>query len=496
MSFIALAVSVPQMAQRSLFAVKTPEEVIANSDGGTHALKRALGPWNLIGLGIGAIIGAGLFSLTGIAAAENAGPAIVLSFILAAVGCAFAGMCYSELSSMIPVSGSAYTYAQASLGELVAWMIGWSLVLEYALGAATVSVSWSAYVTDLFGSFGVAVPTKIPLGIWDFAGLHFGEVSLDLGAVLIIIVVSLVLMRGITESAWLNTLIVAIKVAIVLAVIAVGFFYIHPANYTPFIPPNTGTFGEFGISGIFRAAGVIFFAYIGFDAVSTASQEAKNPTRDIPIGILGSLLVCTLLYIAFAFVLTGMVNYQAMRGDAHPVATAINLTPFTVLQVLVKVGIIAGFTSVMLVMLLGQSRVFRSMANDGLLPSLFGEIHPKWRTPWRSNLTLMVFVSFFSGLLPIRTLGHMTSIGTLFAFVIVCVGVMVLRRTRPDLPRPYRTPFVPWVPLAGIVVCMAMMVSLDVETWIRLIVWLAIGFVVYFGYSRPRQARIAAQPAE
>jgi APA family basic amino acid/polyamine antiporter len=483
--------------RRSLFAVKTPEEVIAGCDGGTYTLKRALGPWNLVGLGIGAIIGAGLFSLTGIAAAENAGPAIVLSFMLAALGCAFAGMCYSELSAMIPVSGSAYTYAQASLGELVAWTIGWSLVLEYALGAATVSVSWSAYVVDLFNSFGVALPARIPLGHWNIAGIDLGAVELNVGAIFIIVVVSLVLMRGISESAWVNTLIVIVKVAIVLAVIAVGVFYIKPANYVPFIPPNTGKFGEFGISGIFRAAGVIFFAYIGFDAVSTASQEAKNPSRDIPIGILGSLVVCTVLYIAFALVLTGMVNYLDMRGDAHPVATAINLTPFKLLQVLVKIGIIGGFTSVMLVMLLGQSRVFRSMSVDGLLPALFGEIHPKWRTPWRSNLTLMVFVSLFSGLLPISTLGHMTSIGTLFAFVIVCIGVMVLRRTRPDLHRPYRTPFVPWVPIAGIIVCMAMMVSLDRATWYRLIIWILIGYVVYFGYSRPRSAHLpAVQPAE
>jgi len=484
--------------KRSMFAAKSPEDVIAGADAGPHSLRRVLGPWNLIGLGIGAIIGAGLFSLTGIAAAENAGPAIVLSFMIAALGCAFAGMCYSELSSMIPVSGSAYTYAHATLGELVAWMIGWSLVLEYALGAATVSVSWSAYVVDLFNSFGVAIPAKIPLGTFDFLGLNLGAVSLDVGAILIICLVSIVLMRGISESAWVNTVIVIVKVSIVLAVIAVGLFYVKPANYVPFIPPNTGTFGEFGISGIFRAAGVIFFAYIGFDAVSTASQEAKNPQRDIPIGILGSLVVCTILYIAFAFVLTGMVNYHDMRGDAHPVATAINLTPFTILQVLVKVGIIGGFTSVILVMLLGQSRVFRSMALDRLLPSLFADIHPKWRTPWRSNLTLMVFVSFLSGLLPITTLGHMTSIGTLLAFVIVCIGVMVLRRTRPDLPRPYRTPFVPLVPILGIVVCMAMMVSLDQATWVRLLVWLLIGFVIYFGYSRRRSPHPAAvpQPAE
>jgi APA family basic amino acid/polyamine antiporter len=468
-----------------MFAAKTPEEVIAGGEAGEHQLKRALGPGDLVALGIGAIIGAGLFSLTGVAAADNAGPAIVLSFILAAVGCALAGMCYSELASMIPISGSAYTYAQATLGELAAWTIGWALVLEYALGAATVSVSWSSYVTDLFDSFGVAIPTKIALGTFSFAGMTV-PLTFNLGAVFIVVVVSLILMRGISESALVNTIIVIVKVSIVLAVIAVGIFYIHPANYLPFVPPNTGTFGEYGVSGIIRGAGTIFFAYIGFDAVSTASQEAKNPQRDIPIGILGSLVVCTVLYIAFALVLTGMVSYKTMHGDAHPVATAINLTPFPVLQVLVKVGIIGGFTSVILVMLLGQSRVFRAMALDGLIPKLFSDIHPKWHTPWRSNLTLMVFVSIFSGFLPIVLLGHMTSFGTLLAFIIVCLGVVVLRKARPELSRPYRTPWVPLVPVAGIMVCFLMLLFLPGLTWLLVFTWLMIGYAVYFGYARRR----------
>ena len=325
------------MPQRSMFAAKSPEEIIAGGEAGEHQLKRVLGSWNLIALGIGAIIGAGLFSLTGVAAADNAGPAIVLSFLLAAFGCALAGMCYSEMASMIPISGSAYTYAQATMGELAAWTIGWALVLEYALGAATVSVSWSAYVMDLFNSLGVPLSTKIALGTIGTVPL-----SLDFGAIFIVVAVSLILIRGISESATVNNIIVIVKVTIVLAVIAVGVFYIHPANYVPFVPPNTGTFGEFGVSGIIRGAATIFFAYIGFDAVSTASQEAKNPQRDIPIGIMGSLVVCTILYIAFALVLTGMVNYKDMHDDAHPVATAINLTPFPVLQVLVKVGIIGG----------------------------------------------------------------------------------------------------------------------------------------------------------
>jgi APA family basic amino acid/polyamine antiporter len=475
------------MPQKSMFAAKSPEDIIADGEAGEHQLKRALGPWNLIALGIGAIIGAGLFSLTGVAAADNAGPAIVLSFMLAALGCALAGMCYSEMASMIPVSGSAYTYAQATLGELAAWTIGWALVLEYALGAATVSVSWSAYVMDLFNSLGVPMTTKLALGTVGGVPL-----SLDFGAIFIIVVVSLILVRGISESALVNNIIVIVKVTIVLAVIAVGVFYIHPSNYVPFIPPNTGTFGEFGISGIIRGAATIFFAYIGFDAVSTASQEAKNPQRDIPVGILGSLVVCTVLYIAFALVLTGMVNYKDMHGDAHPVATAINLTPFPVLQVLVKVGIIGGFTSVILVMLLGQSRVFRAMSQDRLIPKMFSDIHPKFQTPWRSNLTLMVFVSVFSGFLPISWLGHMTSFGTLFAFILVCIGVIVLRHTRPELPRPYRTPWVPVVPVLGVLVCFLMMSYLPANTWLIAVTWLVIGYAVYFGYARRRGSALQA----
>jgi len=453
--------------QKSLFAVKSFEEVCADGEAGDYKLKRVLGPFNLVALGIGAIIGAGLFSLTGVAAGENAGPAVVLSFIIAAIGCGLAGLCYSELASMIPVSGSAYTYAQATLGELVAWIIGWDLVLEYAIGAATVSVSWSAHLVELFDSLGIHIATVVPI-----AG-----VNVNFGAIAIIVAVSLLLMRGIGESAKAN-------MAIVIAVIAVGAFFVNKANYVPFIPANTGTFGEFGISGIFRAAGIIFFAYIGFDAISTTAQEAKNPQKDMVWGIMGSLVICTILYIAFSLVLVGMVNYQALKGDAAPTATAINMTPFPILKILVKFGIVAGQTSVILVMLLGQSRVFRAMSADRLLPKIFSEIHPVWRTPWRSNMVFMVFVSLFAGFIPISVLGEMTSIGTLLAFVIVCFGVIVLRRTRPDLPRPFRTPWVPLIPIAGIVVCMAMMVSLDIGTWIRLVVWLAIGFVVYFGYSR------------
>ena len=463
----------------NLFAIKPLSRILEESEGGEHQLKRTLGPVNLVALGIGAIIGAGLFSLTGIAAAENAGPAVILSFCVAAIGCAFAGMCYSEFSTMIPIAGSAYTYAYATMGELLAWIIGWDLVLEYAVGAATVSVSWSSYVVKFLHDFGVTLPDSLVHCPFDVTpGL------INLPAVLIICAISVLLMIGIQESARANAIIVIIKVAVVIVFIGVGFSYINSANYHPFIPPNTGHFGEYGYSGIMRAAGVIFFAYIGFDAVSTAAQEAKRPQRDMPIGIIGSLIVCTILYVLFAYVLTGMVNYKVFKGDAAPVATVIRIVPYQWLRVGVTLGIIAGYTSVILVMLLGQSRVFYSMSRDGLLPATFSKIHPKFRTPWHCNLIFMIFVSLFSGFLPISKLGHMTSIGTLLAFVIVCAGVLVMRRTRPDLPRPFRTPLVPLVPILGIVVCLAMMASLDYETWVRLFVWLAIGMAVYFGYSR------------
>jgi APA family basic amino acid/polyamine antiporter len=463
----------------SLFATKSLERIKAESEGGEHHLKKTLGPVNLVALGIGAIIGAGLFSLTGIAAADHAGPAVVLSFVIAAIGCAFAGMCYSEFATMIPIAGSAYTYAYATMGELLAWIIGWDLVLEYAVGAATVSVSWSSYVAKLLLMYGIELPQSLIHCPWDEpAGI------INLPAVLIVLVISSLLIIGISESAKVNGIIVVVKVAIVIVVIAVGFAYVRAENYTPFIPENTGKFGEYGWSGIFRAAAVIFFAYIGFDAVSTAAQEAKTPQRDMPIGIIGSLAVCTILYILFSRVLTGMVHYTKFKGDASPVATVIASFPSAALQTAIVVGIIAGYSSVILVMLLGQSRVFYSMSRDGLLPRVFSDIHPKFQTPYRCNLIFMVFVSLFSGFLPISRLGHMTSIGTLLAFVIVCVGIIIMRKTHPHVPRPYRTPLVPLIPILGVAVCLAMMVSLDVDTWIRLVVWLGIGLAIYFGYSR------------
>jgi APA family basic amino acid/polyamine antiporter len=471
----------------NLFIKKPIHKLVESAEGGEYKLKRSLGALNLVSLGIGAIIGAGLFTLTGNTAAVNAGPAIVLSFVVAAVGCTFAGMCYSELASMIPVAGSAYTYAYATMGEFIAWIIGWDLVLEYAVASSVVAIGWSGYACSFLQSFGFNLPAQLTRCPFDMVTLADGSHVhglVNLPAMAVIVIISFLLMVGIKESAIVNDIIVVVKLAVVFTFIAVGFHYIKSDNYVPFIPPNTGTFGEFGLSGIMRAAGIIFFAYIGFDTVSTAAQEAHHPQRDIPRGIIGSLLICTIIYILFSFVLTGMLNYKDMRGDAAPVATAINLTPYPWLQVLIKLGIIGGLTSVILVMLLGQSRIFYAMSRDGLLPKLFSDIHPLWRTPWRSNLFFMVFTGLFAGFFPISQLGNMTSIGTLLAFIIVCAGVMILRHTQPDLPRPFRVPYFPLFPFLGILVCLAMMYFLDLETWGRLLIWLFIGFIIYFTYSR------------
>ncbi len=482
--------SVANPGPASLWRRKTIESLTQDSD--ATALRRALGPLSLVALGIGCTIGAGLFSLTGIAASENAGPAVVISYLVAAIGCGFAGLCYSELASMIPIAGSAYTYAYTTLGELVAWIIGWDLVLEYAVGAATVAVSWSRYVNSLLRDFGVAIPPRLLASPFETVALPGGGTAsglINLPAVFVIVCISLLLMRGISESARVNAVIVVIKICVILAVIGFGIPYINTANYTPFVPPNQGSFGHFGVSGIMRAAGTIFFAYVGFDAVSTAAQETRRPERDMPIGILGSLLVCSLAYVAFSFVLTGLLNYKLMLNDAAPVASAIDMTPYHWLKEAVKFGIICGFTSVMLVLLLGQSRVFYAMSRDGLLPPLFSQIHPSWRTPWRSNLLFMVLTGVLCAFLPISELGHMTSIGTLLAFVIVCAGVLILRSRDPGRARAFRVAGGPIVPILGILSCLALMLSLDGLTWIRLFVWLLIGFAIYFGYSR-RHSRL------
>ena len=444
---------------------------------------------NLTSLGIGAIIGAGLFSITGLAAANNAGPAVTISFVIAAIGCAFAGLCYAEFASMIPVAGSAYTYSYATMGRFVAWIIGWDLVLEYAVGAATVSISWSRYLEKFLGLFNLHLPPQYIMSPWDTATLADGTVVsgiINLPAVFIVVLVSLLLIKGTKESALFNNIIVAIKVAVVLVFICLGWAYINSDNYTPYIPQNTGTFGEFGWSGILRASAIIFFAYIGFDAVSTAAQEAKKPQRDMPIGILLSLAICTVLYILFAHVMTGLANYKEFVGkdSIAPVAVAIEHTPYTFMNKLIILAILGGYSSVIMVMLLGQSRVFFSMSQDGFLPKIFSDVHPRFRTPWKSNALFCVFVSLFAAFVPARVVGEMTSIGTLFAFVLVCIGILVLRKSRPDLPRPFKTPLVPLVPILGVLTCFGMMASLPADTWIRLIVWMAIGMLIYWVYSR------------
>ncbi len=449
-------------------------------------LRRTLSTLDLILLGIGCVIGAGLFSITGIAAAQNAGPAIVIAFVLASIGCAFAGLCYCELATMIPVSGSAYSYTYASMGELPAWLIGWSLVLEYAIGAGAVAISWSAYALSLLEEIHIYLPPQIMASPWQAPLLANGGVNsgyINLPAILVIVAISLLLIKGIRQSAAFNAVIVSIKVAIALVFIAVGAFYVDPANYVPFIPENTGTFGAFGWSGILRASGVLFFAYIGFDAISTTALEAKNPQQTIPRGILGALAICTVIYIAFGFVLTGLVNYKELNVAA-PVALAISKTPFPWLQILVKLAVLAGLTSVILVLLLGQSRIFYVMASDGLLPPYFARLHPVYRTPWICNLILMVLVSALAAFVPIDVISHMTSIGTLFAFVLVCASVMILRYRHPEYPRPFKTPLFPWVPLLGIFTCAGMMAFLGSDSWLRLIAWLLIGLAIYFGYGR------------
>jgi len=474
----------------SLFVKKPLAGLLAEAaDKSTHSLKRTLGAGSLVALGIGAIIGAGLFSITGVAAANQAGPAITLSFIVAALGCGFAGLCYAEFASMIPVAGSAYTYSYATMGEFIAWIIGWDLVLEYAVGAATVSISWSRYLVKFLEGFHVHLPESLTAGPWD------GGVF-NLPAVFIVVLVSLLLIKGTQESARVNAVIVTVKVIVVLIFIFLGWRYINYSNYNPYVPPNTGNFGEYGFSGIIRAAAIVFFAYIGFDAVSTAAQEAKNPKKDMPVGILGSLAICTVLYILFAHVMTGVTSYTTFKGKdgIAPVAVAIEhmghadasgvMHPdYPWLNRAIIVAILGGYSSVILVMLMGQSRVFFSMSKDGLLPKIFSEVHAKFRTPYKSSFLFMIFVSMFAAFVPARVVGEMTSIGTLFAFILVCIGVLVMRKNLPDAPRGFKTPLVPWVPILGVATCLFMMVFLPLDTWIRLIVWMIIGFDVYLWYG-------------
>jgi basic amino acid/polyamine antiporter, APA family len=498
-----------------LLATKPLDRLLAEaSETGEHTLTRALGPVNLITLGIGAIIGAGIFVLTGQAAAQYAGPAIMLSYCLAGLGCAFAGLCYAEFASMIPIAGSAYTYGYATLGEIFAWIIGWDLILEYAFGAATVASGWSSTLVAFLQDYGLSIPPQIcdtPGTVWvkyhgywqplntvqmllvdnhvDWHTLPHATSIFNLVAFIAILLVTTILIIGIKESANFNTGVVFVKlIAVVVFIMVAGWFVAHHmdiarANWAVFLPPNQGHFGAFGLSGVARGAAVVFFAYIGFDAVSTAAQEAKNPQKDMPIGILGSLFVCTFLYLVVSGLLTATVHYSRLNIGA-PVSLAIRETGVRWGSYVVNAGALAGLSTVMLVMLLGQSRVFYSMAHDGLLWKWAGEIHPKFHTPWKSTAIVGVCVAIIGSLVPIGDLGEMVSIGTLMAFVIVCAGVWVMRKKRPDVHRPFRTPWVPFVPIMGIVIALAMMLSLNGVTWIRLIVWLIIGMVIYFTYGR------------
>jgi APA family basic amino acid/polyamine antiporter len=502
-----------------LLATKPLDLLLAEAhEESESGLRRVLGPVNLVTLGIGAIIGAGIFVVTGTVAANFTGPAIVISFLVAAVGCIFAGLCYAEFASLIPIAGSAYTYGYATLGEIFAWIIGWDLIIEYAFGSASVAVGWSGNLVALFQSFGVQLPPQITAppgtllvlynGQWarlaaigpqlasagiDPSTLHSAHGIVDLPAYLVIALMTFILVIGVRESANFNSLIVFIKVGTVLTFIAIAAAYLlrHPqvaaANWHPFIPPNEGSFGAFGWSGVARGAGVIFFAYIGFDAVSTAAQEARNPQRDMPIGILGSLVICTVLYVALGAMLTGVVNYRLLN-TAAPVAMGIQATGVRWGSIVVMLGTFAGLTTTMLVMLLGQSRVFYSMSRDGLLPAWAGRVHPRFRTPWISSIIVGFFVAIIAGVLPIGVLSQLTSIGTLLAFVIVSAGVWVLRIKRPDLPRPFKAPMVwkwfPLTPILGMGISFALMLSLPWPTWRRLIVWLIVGMAIYFSYGR------------
>jgi APA family basic amino acid/polyamine antiporter len=478
---------------KRLLMKKSVADLQAES-GGTH-LSRTLGPVSLIGLGIGCIVGAGIFVLTGHAAAEHAGPAITLSFVMGAVVCALAGLCYAEFAALLPISGSAYTYAYATLGEVFAWIIGWDLVIEYALSASTVAVGWSGYMVSLLHGFGLALPPELTASYGSAVKLADGstvQAFCNLPAVLIVLLLSLLLMVGVKESNKFNNIIVVIKVAVILAFLGFGVWHVDSSNWTPFIPEAQGD--KYGLFGVLRGAGVIFFAYIGFDAVSTAAQEAKNPQRDMPIGILGSMIICTILYILVSLVLTGVVNYRELNVP-DPIAVGIDKIGLGWLAFLVKLGGLAGLTSVILVSLYGQTRIFYAMSRDGLLPGLFGKVHPRFKTPFLSTAVLGTFVAVVAGIAPLNVLGELVSIGTLFAFAVVSGGVLVLRYRHPELERPFRCPGVPYVPLAAIGACIYLMYGLPADTWIRLFAWLGLGLLIYFGYGW-RHSRLAARNRE
>src|SRR5437868_10481268 len=478
----------------SLLVRKDLRSLLAEAGSGT--LRRELGPLALVTLGIGAVIGAGIFVLSGEVASQHAGPALTLSIVLAGVACVFAGLCYAELASMIPVAGSAYTYAYATMGELVAWIIGWDLVLEYSLSSSTVAVGWSGYAVTLLSEMGITLPPRLTGAPGTHICLPDGThvtALINLPAILICLALTGLLVLGIRESARVNTTIVLIKLVVLTLFIAVGAHYVNTANLHPFIPANTGTFGSFGWSGIVRGAGIIFFAYIGFDAVSTASQEARNPGRDIPLGILVSLAICTVIYIAVVLVMTGLVRYPELNV-ASPLALAVQTTGVKWLPPIVNIGAICGIASVILVNMLAQSRIFYSMSRDGLLPPIFSRLHPRFRTPHITTAITGIVVAIASGLFPISVLGQLVSMGTLLAFAIVCTGVLILRKAEPQLPRPFKTPGMPWVPIVGTLICFYLMSGLPLPTWIRLFVWLAVGLTIYFTYGRFHAATRRREP--
>lgn len=503
----------------NLFITKPLSQLMDESQT-DHGLRRSLSAFNLTTLGIGAVIGAGIFVLTGQAAAQYAGPAIVISFLISGFACLFAGLCYAEFASMIPISGSAYTYAYATMGEFVAWIIGWDLILEYLFAASTVSVGWSGYVVSFLKDFGVVIPAQftaalgsimvdIPQLGWKLvtpeltksladSGIAIATLPhltgiLNLPAMFVVAAITMLLLIGIRESASFNNVMVVIKVFVILLFIGIGFMFVNKANWHPFIPKNTGVWGHYGWSGILRGAAVIFFAYIGFDAVSTAAQEAKNPKRDMPIGILGSLGISTLLYILVAIVLTGIVSFSFLNV-ADPIAVGVNAMGSGLfwLRPIIKIAAIAGLSSVILVMLMGQPRIFFSMSKDGLLPPIFSRVHPRFKTPYVSTLITGFVALILAGILPINILGELVSIGTLLAFAIVCIGIIILRVNKPDIPRSFRTPWVPLIPILGAGICILQMFSLPWETWARLIIWMAVGFVIYFTYGI-RKSRLRNQ---
>lgn len=477
------------MAASSLTIRKTLADIARTSaEDGEHALDKSLGWFSITAIGVGGIIGAGIFVLTGTAAAQYAGPGIMISFVIAGVACVFVGLCYSELSAMIPVAGSSYTYTYATLGEFAAWVIGWDLVLEYAMGAATASVGWSGYAVSLLADLGVHLPPALTKATGQTIKLADGTHAtaiFNAPAAFIVLALTVMLIRGTRESALANNVMVSIKLAVVVAFIAAGVWYVDPSKWTPLVPENTGAFGEYGWSGVLRGAAVVFFAYIGFDAVSTAAQEAKRPQRDMPIGILGSLLLCTALYVMVAAVLTGLVDYKDLNV-ADPIAKGVDAIGLGWFSAFIKVGALTGITTVILVLLYGQSRIFYTISKDGLLPAMFSRVHPRFGTPYLSQMLIGGCVALIAGTVPIGLLGEMVSIGTLFAFVLVCGAVIYLRKSDADAHRPFKVPGVPVVPILGILMCLTLMAGLPFDTWARLFVWMAIGIAIYFLYGRKR----------